>query len=85
VSIVNELFVRASGQRRIEALCFSCPFAFLALFLAGALLACSERPPRAKPNFIIILADDLGYGDLNRSGPGARPGRPLSIAWRPRA
>src|SRR5689334_11131755 len=33
--------------------------------LPGAALA---APPRRKPNFIVILCDDLGYGDLGPYG-----------------
>ena len=30
--------------------------------------ACSSVPEHAKPNFVVILADDLGYGDIAAYG-----------------
>jgi arylsulfatase A-like enzyme len=44
--------------------------AFLGLYCV-ALLSCSEPPLRSQPNFIIILTDDMGYGDLDRVSPHA--------------
>ena len=36
----------------------------LSLLLTAAASAVSPQPVKTKPNFIVILADDLGYGDL---------------------
>ncbi|MBX2876826.1 MAG: sulfatase-like hydrolase/transferase [Saprospiraceae bacterium] len=39
-----------------------------ALFLASGLLLCSCKEAPAPPNFVVILCDDLGYGDLGSFG-----------------
>ncbi|MHC4771925.1 MAG: hypothetical protein ACYS8O_09070 [Planctomycetota bacterium] len=38
--------------------------AAIAGMLCSSLLADSTEPMKSRPNFIIIFADDLGYGDL---------------------
>src|SRR5687767_2855009 len=38
----------------------ACPFPLVA--------AAADAPPRAKPNVVFILADDLGHGDLGCYG-----------------
>ena len=42
--------------------------ALLGAFLPGAVAA----DPSAKPNFVIILMDDMGYGDIGPFNPKAK-------------
>lgn len=42
--------------------------AITALALASGSVVATENNPSEKPNFIIILADDLGYGDVGFTG-----------------
>ena len=39
----------------------------LQLLTAGS-MAAQQRTPARKPNFIVIMADDLGYGDIGCFG-----------------
>ncbi len=50
------------------------------LVLSATLEAQSANVPE-KPNFIFILADDMGYGDIGPFG-STRIARPTSTAWR---
>lgn len=43
---------------------------FLIPILIGILCSCTSETPNPKPNFIIIYADDLGYGDVSSYGWG---------------
>jgi arylsulfatase A len=44
---------------------------FIPVFLTGitaAFISCNDKPSMPKPNIILILADDMGWGDLNANG-----------------
>src|SRR5262245_48067616 len=40
----------------------------LSVFLAGIPAAFASEPRAAKPNILVIVADDLGYGDVGVHG-----------------
>lgn len=52
------------------------PFLLSGMLVCGVLLHVSKQrvsvdEPRKKPNFIVILADDIGWGDLDANQPEA--------------
>ncbi len=58
----------------------------LGFALLGLAVGCGPgagSAPVRKPNLVILLVDDLGWGDVGIHG--ATPGRPTSIAWPARA
>src|SRR5262249_4920032 len=55
------------GERIMKAI-WSC-----VLLLAAPLAAQAAEGPKSKPNILIILADDLGYGDVGVHGGKAVP------------
>jgi arylsulfatase A-like enzyme len=44
------------------------PIAMVLLFCLGLLVSCQQKDAPRKPNILFILADDLGYHDLNCMG-----------------
>lgn len=50
------------------------PFLLSGMLMCGVLLHMSDRAdkPSRKPNFIVILADDIGWGDLDTNQPEAK-------------
>ena len=41
---------------------------FLCLFVSACFVQAADRPSTQKPNILIYLADDLGYGSINSYG-----------------
>ena len=55
-------------------------------FLLGFLLAALILDAKDRsPNFVVILADDMGYGDATCYNPKSRAPHRISIGWRARA
>lgn len=51
------------------------PFLLSGMLVCGVFLHVSKQrvsEPRKKPNFIVILADDIGWGDLDANHPAAK-------------
>ena len=55
------------------------PLTVLLLAPLAALHAAETKP--AKPNLVVILIDDMGYGDIGPFGSKTRTARPTSTGW----